>query len=283
MSLASESVGHDEVRTFYAAAPADHRCTIDAAVDAIRAQDAVAAFPVLPRLLTPEARVLDVGCGDGFFGNSIALNYGAQVTGIDFEPSALKRARQVAAALEVEVDYVQTDLFDHVVDAPFDVVVSLGVLHHTGDCHAGIRRLCRDFVRPGGHVLIGLYHSHGRQPFQDHFRRLQADGASEAQLLERFRQLQSQPVDEATLRFRFREQVMHPHETHHTLAEIAPVLEAAGVKLAATSINWFEPFFSVKDLYDLEPTYRRIAEQRLAANRYFPGFFAVLGRRRTDG
>lgn len=283
MSLASESVGQDEVRTFYAAAPADHRCTTDAAVDAIRAQDAVAAFPVLPRLLTPETRVLDVGCGDGFFSNSIACNYGAQVTAVDFEPSALKRARQVAQALEVEVDYVQADLFDYVAAAPFDLVISLGVLHHTSDCHAGIRRICRDFVRPGGHVLIGLYHRHGRQPFLEHFRQLRADGASEAAMFDRFRQLHSKTVDEATLRFRFREQVMHPHETHHTLAEIVPVLEAAGVRLTATSINWFEPFFSAEDLYALEPTYRHIAEQRLADDRYFPGFFAVLGRRRTDG
>lgn len=283
MSLASESVGHDEVRTFYAAAPADHHCTTDAAVAAIEARDAVAAFPVLPRLLTPATRVLDVGCGDGFFSNSIAVNYGARVTGIDFEPTALKRARQVARALKVEVDYVEADLFDHVVDAPFDLVIALGVLHHTDDCHAGIRRLCRDFVRPGGHVLIGLYHTHGRQAFLDHFRRLRADGASEAQMFERFRRLHRQPVDAATLRFRFREQVMHPCETHHTLAEIVPVLEASGVRLTATSINWFEPFFSVEDLYDLEPAYRRIAEQRLAADRYFPGFFAVLGRRRTDG
>lgn len=44
------------------------------------------------------------------------------------------------------------DLFLYATEAPVNVAISMGALHHTNDCHAAIRRVCSKFVRPGGHA-----------------------------------------------------------------------------------------------------------------------------------
>lgn len=273
------------VLEFYKSLPFNERGSAADHAPAIAARDAVAAYPVLVPLLRPQARVLEVGCGTGWFSNSIGLHYRASVLGIDFNPVAVARAREVAEILRVAVEFREADLFRFVPEAPFDVVVSLGVLHHTDDCIAAVRRLYRRFVRPGGHVLIGLYHSYGRAPFLAHFREMKQRGASEAEMLARYRQLDSRLDDDTHALSWFRDQVLHPHETQHSLAEMLPVMAAGGMTLIATSINRFAPIESVDALLAEEKTYRGRAEAYLREDRYFPGFFLFLARKdgRTPG
>ena len=71
---------------------------------------------------------------------------------IDFNPVAIERARSVAQALGVSVAFNVADLFLHEIP-PVDVVVSVGVLHHTDDCQAAVRRVCQAFVKPGGRMV----------------------------------------------------------------------------------------------------------------------------------
>jgi hypothetical protein len=51
----------------------------------------------------------------------------------------------------------------------------------------------------------------------------------------------------------FRDQVMHPHETQHTLREISEWLTGAGLTLQSTSINAFAPIGDVALLFAQEP------------------------------
>jgi SAM-dependent methyltransferase len=45
----------------------------------------------------------------------------------------------------------------------FDVVISNGVLHHTGDCDRGFRSILSK-LKPSGYIFIGLYNSYARLP-----------------------------------------------------------------------------------------------------------------------
>lgn len=269
------------VLEFYRTLPFNYRDSVEEQARAIRESDPVAAYPVLPPLLGRGTSVLEAGCGTGWLSNSIAFRYGASVVAIDFNPVAIERARQTARALDLPTEFLVEDLFLYRPKRPFDLVLSLGVLHHTNDCIGAVQRLCREFVRPGGHALIGLYHKHGRRPFLDHFRDLREKGASEEALFERYRELHSQISDPTLLKSWFRDQVLHPHETQHTLREMLPVLQDAGMELVRTSINRFEPFSSLEGLLKEEPRYEEIALTRLSQNRYFPGFFVFLARKHS--
>lgn len=267
-----------DVLAFYRQLPFNLRESAAEHAAAIRRENAATSYPPLPPLLGKGTSVLDVGCGPGWLANTIAFHYGSAVAAIDFNPVAVERARAVAAALGVSVAFEVADLFLYERE-PVDVVVSVGVLHHTDDCVAAVRRVCTAFVKPGGHALIGLYHAHGRRPFLDHFRAMRERGATEADMLARYRSLHSWLKDETQLVSWFRDQVLHPRETQHTLREMVPVLEDCGMRLVSTSINKFQPFKDARALYGLEPGYADLAAERLKAGTYFPGFFVMLARK----
>lgn len=267
------------VLEFYKELPFNCQESVADQARAIRDRDSLAAYPVLAPLLQQHARVLEVGSGTGWLANSIAFRYRCPVAGIDFNPVAIERAAAVARELGLAPDFRVEDLFLYEPQQPFDLVISLGVLHHTDDCRAGVARVFERFVAPNGHAFIGLYHSHGRQPFLDYFAQMQAAGASEDEMFAHYRRIQPQLKDAVQARSWFRDQVLHPHETQHTLAEMLEVMEESGVELVATSINRFEPIKSIKRLIEQEKGYRAIAEKRLREGRYFPGFFLFLARK----
>lgn len=268
-----------DVLTFYRELPFNYRESANEHANKIRAIDQIEQYAPLSRLLFRGTSVLDVGCGAGWFGNSAAYHYEASVTAIDFNEVAVARAREVSRALGVVVDFQTADLFQFHRPAKFDIVVSLGVLHHTNDCHAALRRLCSCYVKPGGHLFVGLYHSHGRRPFLDYFSQLKLAGANESELFARYRRLHSTLTDETHLRSWFRDQVLHPHETQHTLRELAPLLEEMGLSIVATSVNGFASIKSLNELFEVEPNLEKIGAERLARNQYYPGFFVFLARK----
>jgi 2-polyprenyl-3-methyl-5-hydroxy-6-metoxy-1,4-benzoquinol methylase len=267
-----------EVLAFYQTLPFNFRESVAKSASAIRNQDPRVAYPVLKPLLRSGTHVLDVGCGVGWFANSVSHHCRCAVTGIDFNPVAIERASEVAQALGLDTEFEVADLFVYAPPRAFDLVVSLGVLHHTDNCASAVRRLC-EFVKPGGHVFIGLYHKFGRQPFLQHFNDMRKDGASEAAMFARYKELHSELNDEVMLRSWFRDQVLHPHETQHTLEEIMPIISEAGMNLVSTSINRFSGISSFEELYAEERKLRETAEQRLKDNQYFTGFFVFLARK----
>jgi 2-polyprenyl-3-methyl-5-hydroxy-6-metoxy-1,4-benzoquinol methylase len=275
----TETYANPEVLAFYRELPFNYRESAAAHAKEIRRTNAIASvYPVLPPLLKKGVRLLDVGCGAGWFALNAAYHYRCEVTGIDFNDVAVKRARDVAQALKVRPVLDVADLFRYQPDQPFDVVASIGVLHHTDDCHAAVRRLCADLVRPGGHAFISLYHRFGRRPLLDHFARMRVAGASEDAMLEEYRRLRPH-ADEVYLRSWFRDQVLHPHETQHTLGELLPILQACGLMVVATSINQFMPFGDIAEILALEEGLEQRGAERLRDGQYYPGVFVFLARR----
>jgi SAM-dependent methyltransferase len=112
--------------------------------------------------------VLDVGCGMGRFAE-VATRWGARVVGID-----LSAAAEVAAKNLADRDFVafQADVFS-LPFAPesFDVIYSVGVLHHTPDCEAAVKALAK-YLKPGGTLAVWLYSGYTKwYRFSDFWRR----------------------------------------------------------------------------------------------------------------
>ncbi|MDD5136440.1 MAG: class I SAM-dependent methyltransferase [Candidatus Omnitrophica bacterium] len=268
-----------DVLDFYKSLPFNTRSSLSEEITAVRKRRPEQLYPGLQELLGPDISVLEVGCGTGWLSNSISFLYNSSVLGIDFNPVAIKIAQEVADAMKIKTQFRVEDLFLYEPGKLFDLVISFGVLHHTDDCKFAVKRLFEKFVRPGGHVIIGLYHKYGRQPFLDHFSEMKNRGVPEKEMLARFRALQSNIKDETQLVSWFRDQVLHPHETQHTLEEMLPILKEANMELVSTSINQFKPISSTEDLIGKEKEYSGIARKHLENNRYFPGFFVFLARK----
>lgn len=104
-------------------------------------------------------RVLDAGCGTGRHA-LYAATYGAdEVVALDLS-GAVEAARINLARFD-NVHVVQGDLLRPPLSLPedgggFDLVYSIGVLHHLPDPHAGFRSLLR-YVRPGGMIAVWVY------------------------------------------------------------------------------------------------------------------------------
>ncbi len=79
----------------------------------------------------PGGRVLDLGCGEGRHAIA-AARMGFEVTGMDFEPLALKRARyQAERAGTPNITFRKGDALDLPYRSPrFDAIIDYGCLHH---------------------------------------------------------------------------------------------------------------------------------------------------------
>lgn len=108
--------------------------------------------------------VLDAGCGMGRF-TKIAARLGAEVIGLDLSPAA--QAVFKAAAEFPRLHVIRGDLLRPPLRASaFDLVYSLGVLHHTPDTRRAFRAISA-LVKPGGAVAFWVY---GRAGAYEHFK-----------------------------------------------------------------------------------------------------------------
>ena len=181
--------------------------------------------------------ILDVGCGPGWLSNSISYLYkDKKVTALDFNPVAVERASEVAKNMNLNTNFIVDDLFNFNPNEKFDLVISIGVLMCTNDCLEAIRSLIRNTLKPGGSLYIGLYHKYMADlPFLNHFKELSDEGSSENELLEEYSKIHSSIKDKTHIKSWFRDQVLHPHETLHTVKEMIPLLDAEGLKMTHTS------------------------------------------------
>ena len=86
-------------------------------------------------LLEPGKRVLDIGCGWGGMGLTLAGDHGAQVHGVTLSTEQLSTANRRAKerGLEASAKFTLTDYRD--VAGPFDRIVSVGMFEHVGRPH----------------------------------------------------------------------------------------------------------------------------------------------------
>ena len=113
---------------------------------------------------TDNIRILDAGCGSGVSTEYLVhLNPEATVIGIDLSEGTLAVAKercQRSGATRVEFHHLS--LFDaDQLEGEFDLINSVGVLHHTSDPIRGIQALAKKLA-PGGLLHIFVYGELGR-------------------------------------------------------------------------------------------------------------------------
>jgi SAM-dependent methyltransferase len=250
-------------------------------------------------------RVLDAGCGTGNTMLALARQMPeAQFLGIDLSQPSLDVAR--AAVAEVGLGNVrvrQGDLREPLDDEePFDVVLCMGVLHHTADMRLVLSRL-RGALAPHGELYLWMYGRHGRYrhrlnarllamllhagngdddpiPLAREFLAHAGGGMALADLRPATDRIAAQAEvlhDPAWLA----DQFLHPHDAHVDLEQLLPLIDAAGLTLT----EWLgvdtrpERYLDSPGLLDrfrrLEPRQQLVAlDLVLKPDRYF----VCLGR-----
>lgn len=125
--------------------------------DVIRAEEDRAIFAekvgVPPESLAGHS-VLDAGCGGGRY-SRVAAAFARQVVAVDRSRAVEQAARNLAEFPNVRL--AQADLTELPLSpGSFDLVFSIGVLHHSPDPRGAFRAIAK-LVRPGGRLSIWVY------------------------------------------------------------------------------------------------------------------------------
>jgi len=120
-------------------------------------------LPIDPRL-----RYLDVGCGPGELTLAFARRGIRRITGVDFLPRNIERARVCArrAGAGEGVRFICRDFYEWTPEGKYDVLLSFDALEHIEAPAAFLARMA-DLLAPGGVAVLAfgpLFHS----PFGDH-------------------------------------------------------------------------------------------------------------------
>jgi len=180
---------------------------------------------MLNEQMSGTASILEVGCGTGQMTNFLAMAWGRTVIGSDICLNSLKLATGFRDRFAINnAHFVQMNLFDPFFrEHSFDVVISNGVLHHTGDAAAAFRSI-QSLVKPGGFIVIGLYNWLGRLPTLWLRTLVQKFGDAAALLDSRMRHERDLGRRKAWLMDQYR----HPHETKHSIDEVLGWFDQAG-------------------------------------------------------
>lgn len=115
------------------------------------------------------ARVLDLGCGPGFYAQRFH-DRGAAVTGIDFSPSSVEFAKKAALDNRAMIDY----RVGNYLEAPLPEGLDLVVLIYLDICvlspgqRRGLLERIRAALRPGGCFLFDIATLKAFEEFQEH-------------------------------------------------------------------------------------------------------------------
>jgi SAM-dependent methyltransferase len=101
-------------------------------------------------------KVLEGGCGGGQH-TAMLARVAESVTAVDLNTTEIARERNRGVR---NVRFVEADLCTMELGEEFDVVVSVGVIHHTDDPDAAFRALY-SHTKPGGRLIVWTYSAEG--------------------------------------------------------------------------------------------------------------------------
>ena len=107
----------------------------------------------------PKTRVLDIGCGSGFWANWLAQK-GYEVVGVDPSESGIQLARNAYPKVRFEQMVADDRLCEQMGVEPFDLVISLEVVEHVYSPRQWASA-CFHALKPGGRMICSTpYHGY---------------------------------------------------------------------------------------------------------------------------
>ncbi|MBC5792855.1 MAG: methyltransferase domain-containing protein [Nanohaloarchaea archaeon] len=174
----------------------------------------------LDRAIPQDSKILVAGCGTGILANFLAIS-GRDVFAIDLSQESIDTARSVKKNLEIEeVEFKQKNITDLDTSQSYDLVISLGVLHHLSKPQEGFRVISE--CLKDGYIVLGLYNKYGRIRTKARKVLFRLTG-------NRFKRmdpyLRKQSLDAKRSEIFFNDQYRHPNEFSFSIGDI---------------ISWFE-------------------------------------------
>ncbi|HEV7991854.1 MAG TPA: methyltransferase domain-containing protein [Gemmatimonadaceae bacterium] len=238
----------DRIKQFYEATPFPNYDDFDSAGSLIeKARQGVFAR-LLDEQLPIGARVLEAGCGTGQLTAFLSI-HNRSVFGADLCINSLTMAKKFRDANRLRTaHFLQMNLFRPCFrPGAFDVVISNGVIHHTSDPYLAYQTLAK-LVKPGGYLIIGLYHKYGR--LATDIRRVVFNLTRDHLKFLDPRNLNTD-LSDGKRRAWFMDQYKNPHESKHTIGEVLGWIRQNGLDFVksipktriATSFSASEPLF----------------------------------------
>lgn len=275
----------DSMKAFYEETPFPNYDEFDSTASLVEKARKGRFAQLLDDQIPPGMRVIECGCGTGQLSNFLSIT-NRSVFGVDMCVNSLGLGQKFKERNQLSrVNFMQMNLFRPIFKpGTFDLVISNGVLHHTSDPFLAFETIST-LVKPGGHILVGLYHQYGR--LTTDFRRLVFNMTGN-----RFTSLDpnlregGMKAGSGKWKAWFEDQYKNPHESKHTIGEVIGWLDKIGFEFV-TSVPRSKPFQNFEDSDQLfqyeEPgnwLERTIAElSMIRGGSREGGFFVVIGKR----
>ena len=230
--------------------------------------------PISPRGSDTTLVVLIAGCGTGQQAIESALQYeGAQVLAVDLSLASLGYAQRKSKELGLaNVEYAQADILKlGAIERRFDIIESVGVLHHLADPWAGWRALM-PLLRPGGFMKLGFYSELARRHIPKIREFIASQGfGSTADDIRRIRQALEAaraskdfgPLLETTDFFSTsacRDLLFHVQEHRLTLSPIAEFLRSEGLTFLGFELDAEGPLQAYRQRFPADPAALDLAQ-----------------------
>ncbi|OSM00091.1 putative ubiquinone/menaquinone biosynthesis methylase [Magnetofaba australis IT-1] len=234
------------------------------------------------------AKIVECGCGTGQLSNFLGVGNNRVVVGLDLCLNSLRLANGFKQRNKLNnTRFFQANLFrPPLCEGSFDYVISNGVLHHTSDPKLAFHTIAK-LAKPGGYVLVGLYHQYGRL-WTDLRRWIFRVGGDKFKFLDP--RTLSQRISAEKREAWFQDQYKNPHESKHTIGEVIDWLDEAGLEFVKSvpKAMPFESFSANEKLFDAdarpEGAARTLAEMLMTFNNAREGgFFIVIARKPANG
>lgn len=273
----------EQVKAFYEETPFPNYDDFDSVESlAHKARQGIFAR-LLDEQVPPRSRIIEIGSGTSQLSNFLSIA-NRDVFATDLCLNSLRLGQRFAREHGLgRIRFFNMNLFRPAFKPEsFDLVISNGVLHHTSDPFLAFKSICR-LVRPGGYILVGLYHRYGRL-ITDLRRMLFRLSGDRLAWLDP--NLRSQDKSQAKRKAWLYDQYKHPHESKHTIGETLRWLDAVGFRFVK-SIPRTKPFQPISDSDHLfKPERPGSALERFLVEQGMiwkgsqeGGFFIVIGRR----
>ena len=235
--------------------------------------------------IPPGASIIECGCGTGQLSNFLSIA-NRKVFAVDMCMNSLRLGQGFARDHQLSrVRFVQMNLMRPAFQpASFDLVISNGVLMTTPDPFGAFRTIS-GLVKPGGYLLIGLYHKYGRlgTDLRRAIFRVTGD-----RLLFLDPTLRRSQLSEGKRRAWFADQYKHPHEVKHTVAELVGWVEKIGFSFVRSipRTKLFQPMTGAENLFEVDEQGNALERFLVEVSQAFRGghdggFFTIICRKTT--